>query len=90
MTMYLGCQERFKKNVSKAPHGDRVIVIKGDSMLSLATLVAGGAAEIFDVICADGSHEVCELSCERAFGWFTIPSCCCRVLVGVLTLNIRV
>lgn len=51
-------QERFKKNIARAPNGHRIGVIKGDSMLSLASLVAGGATKSFDMIYVDGSHEV--------------------------------
>lgn len=45
--------------------------VKGDSLVSLAALVAGGASSSFDVIYLDGSHKV--RSCIPAFwGTFSV------------------
>lgn len=39
-------------------NNERVTAVKGDSMISLAGLVSGGAASSFDAIYVDGSHTV--------------------------------
>ena len=52
-------QGRFQSNIARAPNHERVIAVKGDSLLSLSKLVAAGGASKFDVIYVDGGHEVC-------------------------------
>lgn len=44
--------------MAKAPNGERVIAYKGDSLESLASLLARGLTSSFDAIYIDASHEV--------------------------------
>lgn len=44
--------------MARVVNGDRVTAVKGDSMLSLAALVATGATSTFDVIYVDAGHTV--------------------------------
>lgn len=50
-------QNRFRSNVAKAPNKGRINAIKGDTLLSLSSLVAAGQSSSFDVIYIDASHE---------------------------------
>lgn len=43
--------------MAKAPKTGRIHAIKGDSLLSLSSLVAAGQSSSFDVIYVDASHE---------------------------------
>lgn len=54
----VGAQDRFRHNMARAPNRERVSAVKGDSLLSLAGLVAGGRTSTFDVIYVDGDHGV--------------------------------
>ncbi|CAM9765162.1 unnamed protein product, partial [Ectocarpus fasciculatus] len=51
-------EERFHWNMGKAPNGERVVAFKGDSLESLAGLVARGLTASFDVVYVDASHEM--------------------------------
>ncbi|CAM9856492.1 unnamed protein product [Ectocarpus sp. 12 AP-2014] len=51
-------EERFHWNMGKAPNGERVVAFKGDSLESLAGLVARGLTSSFDVVYVDASHEM--------------------------------
>lgn len=51
-------QGNFRRNIARAPNGERVTVVKGESMLALAALVRDGATSTFDVIYVDGDHAV--------------------------------
>ncbi|CAM9607497.1 unnamed protein product [Ectocarpus sp. 12 AP-2014] len=51
-------EERFHWNMGKAPNGERVVAFKGDSLESLAGLVARGLTSFFDVVYVDASHEM--------------------------------
>lgn len=42
------------------PNGERVVAFKGDSLESLAGLIARGLTSSFDAIYVDASHEVSE------------------------------
>lgn len=44
--------------MAKAPNSERVIAIKGDSLESLAGLLARGLIASFDAVYVDASHEV--------------------------------
>lgn len=50
-------QERFKWNMGKVYNGERVVAMKGDSLRSLAELVARGLSSSFDAIYVDASHQ---------------------------------
>ncbi|CAM9227259.1 unnamed protein product, partial [Pylaiella littoralis] len=50
-------EERFHWNMAQAPNGERVIAIKGDSLESLAGLLARGLISSFDAVYVDASHE---------------------------------
>lgn len=56
-------QGRFQINTGRAPNHERVIAVKGDSLLSVSKLVSAGGTSKFDVIYIDGGHEVCMLAC---------------------------
>ena len=51
-------QARFHHNMARAPNRERVVAVKGDSMLSLSEIVAAGGTSSFDVIYVDGDHAV--------------------------------
>lgn len=51
-------QVKFRRNVARAPNGERVTVVKGESMLALTALVRDGATSTFDIIYVDGDHSV--------------------------------
>lgn len=44
--------------MAKAPNGERVVAFKGDTLESLAGLVAKGLRSSFDVVYVDALHEV--------------------------------
>ena len=56
-------QDRFRNNMANAPNNERVTAVKGDSLLSLSSLVAAGGTSTFDAIYVDGSHTVRALGC---------------------------
>ena len=43
--------------MAKVPNGERVVAMKGDSLRSLAGLVASGLSSSFDAIYVDASHQ---------------------------------
>ncbi|CAM9226803.1 unnamed protein product [Pylaiella littoralis] len=51
-------EERFHWNMAKAPNSERVIAVKGDSLESLAGLLARGLISSFDAVYIDASHEM--------------------------------
>lgn len=51
-------QERFHWNMAKAPNSERAVAYKGDSLESLAGLLARGLISTFDAVYVDASHEV--------------------------------
>lgn len=55
MCHHSGNQDRFKWNMAKVPNGERVVAMKGDSLRSLAGLVASGLSSSFDAIYVDAS-----------------------------------
>lgn len=63
-------QERFHWNMGKAPNGERVVAFKGDSLESLAGLVARGLTSSFDVVYVDASHEVSLGAKQMEEGYF--------------------
>lgn len=44
--------------MGKAPNGERVVAFKGDSLESLAGLLANGLMSSFDAVYVDASHVV--------------------------------
>ena len=44
--------------MANAPNGERVIALKGDSLESLAGLLARGLTSSFDAVYIDASHQV--------------------------------
>ncbi|CAM9470985.1 unnamed protein product, partial [Laminaria digitata] len=51
-------ERRFRSNMAKMGKTDQIRVVKGDSLLSLSSLVAAGRSSSFDVIYVDASHKV--------------------------------
>eukprot|EP00903_Cladosiphon_okamuranus_P016548 g15266.t1 len=53
-----GSEDRFRSNMARAPNSERVTAIKGDSLLSLSSLIAAGGTSTFDAIYVDGAHTM--------------------------------
>eukprot|EP00752_Nemacystus_decipiens_P004610 g4209.t1 len=51
-------ERRFHGNMAKIPNGERVLAFKGDSLESLAGLIARGLTSAFDAVYVDASHEM--------------------------------
>ncbi|CAM9322611.1 unnamed protein product [Ascophyllum nodosum] len=62
-------EDRFKWNMAQTDRAQRIQAIKGDSMLSLSTLIAAGQSSSFDVIYVDASHRMADTlaDCLLAF-----------------------
>lgn len=64
---------RFRANVQKAAgrarHAPNVVVHKQASDMALATLLAGGARDSFDLIYIDGSHQARDVLADAVLGF---------------------
>lgn len=58
--------------MAKAPNGERVIAIKGDSLESLAGLLARGLTSSLDAVYVDGSHQVSQKATEKQMEHTTV------------------
>ncbi|CAN0083622.1 unnamed protein product [Scytosiphon promiscuus] len=60
---------RFRHNMARAPNRERVSALKGDSLLSLAGLVAAGRTSTFDVIYVDGDHGMASVLADAVLAF---------------------
>ncbi|CAN0034342.1 unnamed protein product [Sphacelaria rigidula] len=62
-------EDRFTWNMAQVPNGERVNAIKGESIVSLSGLVAGGYSSAFDAVYVDASHNMKDVLGDAILGY---------------------